>query len=128
MGEEEITTTTTTTPTTITLNRNNKKKQHGDSSISLDSSRRTPTDRRFAPPPNSILAGYSVTIVPCTIPRAAPLEVGPRRPAREDRGLLPQPSEGHGAPDDQMAPSQSPTLLITRPTAGSDRKGGRPRA
>jgi hypothetical protein len=38
-----------------------------------------------------------------------------------------QPSEGRGAPDDQMAPSQSPTLLITRPTAGSDQKGGCPR-
>jgi hypothetical protein len=74
-GEEKITTTITTAPTTITLNRNNKKKQHGNSSISLDSSRRTLTDRRFAPPPNSILAGYSVTLVPDTNSRsyAAPL-------------------------------------------------------
>ena len=65
MGEGEITTATTTAPTTTTLNSNNKKSQHEDSKINLDSSRRIPTDRRFAPPPNSILAGYAMTIVPC---------------------------------------------------------------
>ena len=53
-------------------------------------------------------------------------EVSPRRPAREDRDLLPQPSKGHGASDDQMAPSQSPALLITQPMAGCDQKGGHP--
>jgi hypothetical protein len=55
-GGERITTATATT-----FNRNSKKNQHEDSRISLDSSRRTPTDRRFAPLPNNILAGYVVT-------------------------------------------------------------------
>jgi hypothetical protein len=66
MGGERITTATTTT----TLNRNSKKNQHEDSKINLDSSRRTSIDCRFAPPPNNILVGYAVTIVPCTTPHS----------------------------------------------------------
>jgi hypothetical protein len=66
-GEREST--TTTLPTT-TLNRNNKKNQHEDSRISIDASRKTPTDRRFVPPLNNILAGFAVAIVPCTTPRS----------------------------------------------------------
>ena len=68
-GEGEITTAPTTQHTTI--NRNNKKNQHEDSRISLDgASQKTPTIGRFAPPPNSILAGFTVAIVPCTTPRS----------------------------------------------------------
>jgi hypothetical protein len=82
MGEGEITATTTIT---APLNRNNKKIQHEDSNnkknkhedsrMSLDASRKTSTDGRFAPPPNNVLASFAVAIVPCTTPRsyAAPL-------------------------------------------------------
>jgi hypothetical protein len=66
MGEGEITIETTTTP----LNTNNKKNQHEDSRMSLDASQKTPTDGRFVPPPNNILAGFAVAIVPCTTPRS----------------------------------------------------------
>ena len=70
--EREI---TIATPPTTTLNRNNKKNQHENSRISLDSSRKTPTDHRFAPLPNSILASFAVAIMPYTTARsnAAPL-------------------------------------------------------
>jgi hypothetical protein len=34
----------------------------------LDTSRKTLTECRLAPPPNSILAGFTMTIVPSTIP------------------------------------------------------------
>jgi hypothetical protein len=75
MGEGEITAATTTAPTTTILNTYNKKNQHEDLRISLDASRKTPTDGLFAPSPNSILVGFVVAIVPCTTPRsnAAPL-------------------------------------------------------
>jgi hypothetical protein len=54
--------------------------------------------------------------------------VSARRPTWEDYDMLSQPLEGHGALDDQMAPSQSLALLITRPMIGSDQKGGHPRS
>jgi hypothetical protein len=38
-------------------------------------------------------------------PDLCPQKVGHRRPAREDRDLQPQPSEGRGALDDLLAPS-----------------------
>jgi hypothetical protein len=40
-----------------------------------------------------------------------PQKDGPRRPAREDRALLPKRLEGHGAQGDQVVPSQSPDAL-----------------
>jgi hypothetical protein len=68
-GREKLQQQQTTAPPT-TLDRNNKKNQHENLRISLDSSKRTSIDRRFAPPLNNILAGYSVTIVSCTTPRS----------------------------------------------------------
>jgi hypothetical protein len=44
-------------------------------------------------------------------PDLLPQKVGLGRPPREDHDLLPQPSEGRGAPGDQLAPSQSPDVL-----------------
>jgi hypothetical protein len=47
-------------------------------------------------------------------------KVSPRRPSQEDRGLLSKPLEGHGAPGDQVALSQSPDAL-NHPTNGRSR-------
>jgi hypothetical protein len=49
-----------------TINNNTKT----DSRISLDTSRKTSTEHRFAPPPNSILVAFTVAIVPTTTPRS----------------------------------------------------------
>jgi hypothetical protein len=57
---------------TTTVNRINN---NNTTRIILNASRKTPTDRRFAPPPNGMVAGFAVAIVPYTTPRsyAAPL-------------------------------------------------------
>jgi hypothetical protein len=52
--------------------------------------------------------------------------VSPRRPSREDRGFLSKPPEGHGAPGDQVAPSQSPDALDHLTHGRSRPKGGVP--
>ena len=49
-----------------------------------------------------------------------PHKVNRRRLAQEDLDLLPQPSEGRGAPDDQLAPIQSLGAL-DHPTHGKPR-------
>jgi hypothetical protein len=52
-----------------------------------------PTKRRFAPPPNNILAGFTVTIVPFTIPWT--------------NGNILQHIRGHHPAFDILAPSRS---------------------
>jgi hypothetical protein len=53
------------------LQHHHHQQQHlTDSRVRLDASRKTPTDRWFVPPLNNILAGFAVTIMPCTTPRS----------------------------------------------------------
>jgi len=68
VGEKKITTLNTTTMITTPITR--KKSQHEGPMISLDLSQKTLIERRVATPPNKILTGFIVTIVPCTPPHS----------------------------------------------------------
>jgi len=55
-----------------------------------------PTERRFAPPPNNILAGFTVTVVPSTTPcsYATPLPPSISGPTSE---MGTKSSDGHAS-------------------------------